>query len=129
MRLTLASDREEGNALFPSLFGVSDEAHPFCLRDYSTIRFYNPWKESSKTSLLLYLEYNNPLNITIMKGIKIIFIALEIGALIGVFMLSFSGALSEDGEFFKSIYTVLFALLAVAMQKEQQNIDWYEEEV
>lgn len=64
-----------------------------------------------------------------MRGIKIIFIALEIGALIGVFMLSFSGALSEDGEFFKSIYTVLCALLAVCMQKEQQNIDWHEEEV
>lgn len=64
-----------------------------------------------------------------MRGIKIIFIALEIGALIAVFMLSFSGALSEDGEFFKSIYTVLCALLAVAMQKEQQNIDWYEEEI
>ena len=44
-------------------------------------------------------------------------------------MLSFSGVLSEDGEFFKSIYTVLFALFAVVMQKEQQNIDWYEEEV
>ena len=72
---------------------------------------------------------NNSLTIFTMKGIKIIFIALEIGALIGVFMLSFSGALSEDGEFFKSIYTVLFALFAVVMQREQQNIDWYEEEV
>jgi len=64
-----------------------------------------------------------------MRGIKIIFIALEIGALIGIFMLSFSGTLSEEGEFYKSIYTVLCALLAVAMQREQQNIDWYEEEV
>lgn len=79
--------------------------------------------------LVIGIHNINPLNIIIMRGIKIIFIALEIGALIGVFMLSFSGALSEDGEFFKSIYTVLFALLAVAMQKEQQNIDWYEEEV
>ena len=97
--------------------------------DYITIRFYNAWKESSNTSLLLYLEYNNPLTVFIMKGIKIIFIAVELAALIGVAMLAFSGTLSEEGEFFKSIYTVLCALLAVCMQKEQQSIDWYEEEI
>ena len=65
-----------------------------------------------------------------MKEIKMIFIAVEIAALIGIAMLAFSGNLSEEGEFFKSIFVVLFALLAVAMHGEQQAIDWkdnYEE--
>lgn len=59
-----------------------------------------------------------------------IFIAVEIAALIGIAMLAFSSNLSEEGEFFRSIYIVLCSLLAVTMQKEQQAIDWeddYEE--
>ena len=65
-----------------------------------------------------------------MKEIKVIFIAVEIAALIGIAMLAFSSNLSEEGEFFRSIYIVLCSLLAVTMQKEQQAIDWkdnYEE--
>jgi len=65
-----------------------------------------------------------------MKDVKIMFIAVEVAALIGVFMLAFSNNLDEEGEFFKSVYIVLCAILAVVMQKEQQAIDWednYEE--
>ena len=62
-----------------------------------------------------------------MKEIKVIFIAVEIAALIGVIMLAFTSNLSEEGEFFRSVYIVLCALLAVAMQKEQQSYDWEEE--
>ena len=63
-----------------------------------------------------------------MKEVKIIFIAVEVAALIGVCMLAFTSSLSEEGEFFRSVYTVLCAFLAVAMQKEQQNITWNEDE-
>ena len=62
-----------------------------------------------------------------MKSIKMMFIAVEAAALIGVAMLAFSNNLSEEGEFFKSIYIVLCAVLAVVMQKEQQAITWDEE--
>lgn len=62
-----------------------------------------------------------------MKEIKVIFIALEIGALIGVCMLAFTSNLSEEGEFFRSVYIVLCSLLAVVMQREQQCIDWEED--
>lgn len=62
-----------------------------------------------------------------MKEIKVIFIAVEIAALIGVCMLAFTSNLSEEGEFFRSVYIVLCSLLAVAMQREQQAIDWEED--
>ena len=62
-----------------------------------------------------------------MKEIKVIFCAVEIAALIGVCMLAFTSNLSEEGEFFRSIYIVLCSLLAVVMQREQQNIDWEED--
>ena len=62
-----------------------------------------------------------------MKSVKVILIAVEIAALIGVISLSFC-KVSEDTEFFKSAYISLLALLAVCMQKEQQAIDWEEDE-
>ena len=62
-----------------------------------------------------------------MKEIKMIFSAVEIAALIGVCMLAFTNNLSEEGEFFRSVYIVLCSLLAVVMQREQQCIDWEED--
>lgn len=62
-----------------------------------------------------------------MKAVKIIFIVLEICCLVGVIKLAFSDV-SEDMEFFKAVYISLFSLLAVALQKEQQSIEWEDDE-
>ena len=62
-----------------------------------------------------------------MKSIKVIFIAVELAAIFSVLYLAFT-QVSEDAEFFKGVYTSLCTLLAVVMQKEQQNINWYEDE-
>lgn len=61
-----------------------------------------------------------------MKVVKIICIVIEVSALVAVALLSFSDL--EVETYIKGLYTVLFSLLAVAFQKEQQNIDWDEEE-
>lgn len=61
-----------------------------------------------------------------MKAIKIIFISVEIACIIAVIILSFT-SVDEDTEMFKAIYTSLFCLLSVVMQREQQSIDWDEE--
>lgn len=61
-----------------------------------------------------------------MKAIKIIFISVEIACIIAVIILSFT-SVSEDTEIIKAIYTSLFCLLSVVMQREQQSIDWDEE--
>ena len=58
-----------------------------------------------------------------MKNIKIIFIAMEIACLISVVILSFTNV-DADAEFFKDAYISLCAILAVVIQKEQQQIDW-----
>jgi hypothetical protein len=63
-----------------------------------------------------------------MKLVKITFIAVEIACLIGVIVLSFVEMTTDDGQFFKAAYTSLFALLAVIMQREQQNIEWNDED-
>ena len=63
-----------------------------------------------------------------MKLVKITFIAVEIACLIGVISLSFVEMTTDDGQFFKAAYTSLFALLAVVMQREQQNIEWNDED-
>lgn len=62
-----------------------------------------------------------------MKAVKIIFIVLEICCLVGVIKLAFSDV-SEDMEFFKAVYISLFSLLAVALQREQQSIEWEDDE-
>ena len=62
-----------------------------------------------------------------MKAVKIIFIILEICCLVGVIKLAFSDV-SEDMEFFRAVYISLFSLLAVALQKEQQSIEWEDDE-
>lgn len=61
-----------------------------------------------------------------MKAIKIIFISVEIACIIAVIILSFTNV-DEDTEIIKAIYTSLFCLLSVVMQREQQSIDWDEE--
>lgn len=61
-----------------------------------------------------------------MKAIKIIFISVEIACIIAVIILSFT-SVSEDTEIIKAIYTSLFCILSVVMQREQQSIDWDEE--
>ena len=59
-----------------------------------------------------------------MKSIKLMFIAVEIAALYGVMYLAFSPEALSSESFIKGMYIILFALLAVAMQKEQQGIEW-----
>lgn len=61
-----------------------------------------------------------------MKAIKVIFISVEIACIIAVIILSFT-SVSEDVETIKAIYTSLFCLLSVVMQREQQSIDWNED--
>jgi hypothetical protein len=61
-----------------------------------------------------------------MKAIKIIFISVEIACIIAVIILSFT-SVDEDAEIIKAIYTSLFCMLSVVMQREQQSIDWNEE--
>lgn len=61
-----------------------------------------------------------------MKAIKIIFISVEIACIIAVIILSFT-SVDEDTEIIKAIYTSLFCLLSVVMQREQQSIDWNED--
>ena len=61
-----------------------------------------------------------------MKAIKIIFISVEIACIIAVIILSFT-SVDEDTETIKAIYTSLFCLLSVVMQREQQSIDWNED--
>lgn len=62
-----------------------------------------------------------------MKQIKVIFIAVEIASLIAVVTMAFS-SVPPNAEFFKAAYISLFSLLAVVMQKEQQDIEWEDEE-
>ena len=61
-----------------------------------------------------------------MKAIKILFISVEIACIIAVIILSFT-SVDEDAEMFKAIYTSLFCILSVVMQREQRSIDWNEE--
>lgn len=61
-----------------------------------------------------------------MKVVKIICIVIEVSALVAVALLSFSDL--EVETYIKGLYTVLFSLLAVTFQKEQQSIDWDEEQ-
>lgn len=61
-----------------------------------------------------------------MKAIKIIFISVEIACIIAVIILSFT-SVNGDTEIIKAIYTSLFCMLSVVMQREQQSIDWNEE--
>lgn len=63
-----------------------------------------------------------------MKQVKVIFIAAEIAALISVVCLAFCETRDEEMKFFQGMYISLCALLAVVFQREQQSIEWYEDE-
>jgi hypothetical protein len=58
-----------------------------------------------------------------MKTIKIIFIVIEVCCLISVIWIAFSFCNP-----IAAIYISLFSVLAVAMQKEHQLIDWEKKE-
>ena len=62
-----------------------------------------------------------------MKEIKLIFIAMEVGLIIGLAL--FMWSLQEKGtiEFVEALFAFLLALGAVTFQKEQQDIEWDEE--
>lgn len=62
-----------------------------------------------------------------MNNIKIIFLTMELACLAAVVMLSFTSCV-EEVETIKGIYISLFAILAVIFQKEQQDLEWTEEE-
>lgn len=65
----------------------------------------------------------------IMKSVKIIFIVVEIAAIVCVLSLAFStSAESYMGHWFRAAFISLFSLLAVTMQREQQAIEWDEDE-
>lgn len=59
-----------------------------------------------------------------MKSVKVILIAAEIASLYGVIFLAFTTIGAEEEEFFRAIFISLFAVLAVTLQKEQQEIKW-----
>lgn len=61
-----------------------------------------------------------------MKSVKVIFIIMEAFCLLGVIALAFSNPEVENG--MKALLISLFALNAVVFQKEQQSIDWNEED-
>lgn len=59
------------------------------------------------------------------KQVKIMFIAMEFAAIASVILLALFADLSDG---LVRTIQVLCALYAVVMQREQQNIDWHEEE-
>lgn len=61
-----------------------------------------------------------------MRQIKVLFITLEIACIICVVFLEFT-EVSEDGEFFKSMYISLMAICAIVFEREQSLIEWEEE--
>ena len=61
-----------------------------------------------------------------MKEVKLLFIALEVACIFGVIILAFT-EVSEDGEFFKSMYISLLTLLSLVFERDQAQIEWEEE--
>lgn len=63
-----------------------------------------------------------------MKSIKLIFMAMEAGLIIGLAF--FMWSLQEKGtiEFVEALLAFMMALGAVTFQKEQQSIEWNDEE-
>jgi len=67
-----------------------------------------------------------------MKHAKIIFIAMEVAMILGVIMLTFATDWQEATEhgaaWMYKLLTVLCALNAVVFQREQQAIEWNNDE-
>ena len=63
-----------------------------------------------------------------MKSIKLIFMAMEAGLIIGLAL--FMWSLQEKGtiEFTEALFAFMMALGAVTFQREQQDIGWDDEE-
>lgn len=63
-----------------------------------------------------------------MKEVKLIFMAMEAGLIIGLAF--FMWSLQEKGtiEFVEALLAFMMALGAVTFQREQQNIEWDDEE-
>jgi hypothetical protein len=62
-----------------------------------------------------------------MKQLKVILISVEIATLICIISLAFT-EVSEEAAFFKSMFLSILPVFAVVMQKEQQSIEWDEED-
>ena len=66
-----------------------------------------------------------------MKSAKVIFIALEVAMLLGIFIVLFrldwSAAIEEDVDWMYKVLIVLMSYLAVVFQAEQQAIPWDDE--
>lgn len=63
-----------------------------------------------------------------MKGVKIILIAMEMALLIGLSLYMWHLLMRGAVELVEAIFIPVLALGAVTFQKEQQAIDWDEEE-
>ena len=63
-----------------------------------------------------------------MRGVKIIFIAVEIASIICLAM--FISHLCKQGtiEALEGVFTFMLAMMVMVFQKEQQSIEWDDEE-
>jgi NADH:ubiquinone oxidoreductase subunit 3 (subunit A) len=68
------------------------------------------------------------MNLRDMKSVKLMFMAMEAGLIIGLAL--FMWSLQEKGtiEFVEALLTFMMALGAVTFQREQQSIEWDDEE-
>lgn len=62
-----------------------------------------------------------------MNGIKLLFMAMEAGLIIGLAL--FMWSLQENGtiEFIEALFAFVLAVWAIICQKEQQGIEWDED--
>ena len=63
-----------------------------------------------------------------MRQVKVIFLALEVAALLSTTILAFVEVETDEAQLFKSWFLAVLPLFAVAMQAEYQDIDWDEDE-